>query len=128
MPLPDSSLEHILDTWRKEAAASDHNQERIKGTAFENQWIVFLTHDPVQKAQYAPPVTYAAWVSGQRVSEQDIGVDLVAKIRDTGGWCAIQCKFFAKGKTLRKEDLDSFLGLTKESVTHLSFTGCSLIF
>ena len=112
MPIPEPTLDHILDTWRKDAAASGHNQERIKGTAFENLCIAFLTHDPVQKAQYEPPVTYAAWASGQGVSEQDIGVDLVAKIRDTGGWCAIQCKFFAKGKTLRKEDLDSFLAMS----------------
>ncbi len=70
MPLPDSSLEHILDIWRKEAAASGHNQERIKGTAFENLCIAFLTYDPVQKAQYAPPVTYAAWASGRGMNGQ----------------------------------------------------------
>ncbi len=116
MPVPGFYLEHILDAWRKEAVASGHNQERIKGTAFENLCIAFLTHAPVQKAQYAPPVTYAEWASGREMSEQDSGIDLVTKIPDTGGWCAVQCKFFAKGKTLRREDLDSFLGFTKESV------------
>ena len=109
-----SSLGRILSTWRDEAAASGYSQERIKGTAFEKLCSVFLTHDPVQKAQYEAPVSYAEWASNQGLPEQDIGIDLVAKLRDTEGWCAIQCKFWAKGKTLRKEDLDSFLAMSSK--------------
>ena len=109
-----SSLDRILATWRDEATASGYSQERIKGTAFEKLCSVFLTHDPVQKAQYEAPISYAEWASNQGLPEQDIGIDLVAKLRDTEGWCAIQCKFWARGKTLRKEDLDSFLALSSK--------------
>ena len=109
-----SSLDRILSTWRDEAAASGYSQERIKGTAFEELCRVFLTHDPLQKTLYEPPMAYAEWASNQGLPEQDIGIDLVAKLRDTEGWCAIQCKFWAKGKTLRKEDLDSFLAMSSK--------------
>ena len=34
---------------------------------------------------------------------------MVAKLRRSQGWCAIQCKFLAKGKTVSKAEVDSFL-------------------
>ncbi len=108
------SLDRILSIWRDEAAASGYSQERIKGTAFEELCRVFLTHDSTQKMQYEPPMTYAEWASSQGLPEQDIGIDLVAKIRDTGVWCAIQCKLWAEGRTLQKRDLDSFLAASSK--------------
>ncbi len=35
-------------------------------------------------------------------------IDLVARERETGELCAIQCKFYDPETTLRKEDIDSF--------------------
>ncbi len=58
---------------------------------------------------YEAPVPYAEWAAGQGLPGNDAGIDLVAKIRDSGDWCAIQCKFWAKGRTLPKRDIDSFL-------------------
>ena len=109
-----SSLDQILAIWRDEVVASCYSQERIKGTAFEKLCRVFLTHDSTQKMQYEPPMTYAEWASSQGLPEQDIGIDLVAKIRDTGVWCAIQCKLWAEGRTLQKRDLDSFLAASSK--------------
>ena len=103
------NLEDILDIWRTEAAASDYSKERIKGTAFEKLCIPFLTYDPLQKTYYETPIPYADWASSQGLPEGDIGIDLVAKLRGSDGWCAIQCKLWAEGKTLQKKDIDSFL-------------------
>ena len=112
MYTPNSSLEAILNTWRKEVASSDYDRERDKGTAFEELCQAFLTHDPLQKTLYEPPITYAEWADEEGIFAQDIGIDLVAKLRGYDGWCAIQCKFYAKGKTLQKREIDSFLALS----------------
>ena len=45
---------------------------------------------------------------------QDIGIDLVAKERDSGKLCAIQCKFYDPKTTLQKSDIDSFLATSGE--------------
>ena len=108
-PSSTSSLDDILDAWRKEAAASSYGQERVKGTAFERLCVVYLTHDPTQRTQYEPPSRYGDWAREQDLPETDIGIDLVAKVRGGEGWCAIQCKFWAKGKQLQKAEIDSFL-------------------
>ena len=104
-----STLDGLLNAWREEAAASAFNQERVKGIAFERLCIPFLTHDPTQKTQYEPPVHYGDWARERGLPETDLGIDLVAKIRNGEGWCAIQCKFWAKGKRLQKAEIDSFL-------------------
>ncbi len=111
-----SKLETILDAWREEAAASSYSKERIKGTAFEKLCIPFLTHDPVQSTYYEPPITYAEWAASQGLPlpKGDIGIDLVAKIRDSEDWCAIQCKLWAEGSTLQKKDIDSFLATSSK--------------
>ncbi len=104
-----SNLDTILEHWREQAAAGDYNKERFKGSAFEALCKVFLTHDSVQRGLYEPPMTYAEWAQKMGLPIDDTGIDLVAKIRETQQWCAIQCKFYAEGKTLQKSDIDSFL-------------------
>jgi predicted helicase len=43
------------------------------------------------------------------VAANDIGVDAVAKIRGEDSYCAIQCKFYAEGRSIPKAELDKFL-------------------
>jgi len=114
-----STLENILNSWREEAESSNYSKERIKGTAFEELCIAFIANDPVQQGYYDSPMPYSEWASMQGIerSEQDIGIDLVARLRDTQDtpeWCAIQCKFWARGKTLQKKDVDSFLAASSK--------------
>ena len=78
------NLDEILNTWREEAAASPHSRERIKGAAFEELCIAYLTHDPTQMTQYEPPVRYGDWARDRGLPEMDVGIDLVAKIRGGG--------------------------------------------
>jgi len=103
------SIDTVLDQWRQQAATSKYSKERIKGTAFEDLCKAYLTHDPIQCRLYESPMTYGEWAATMGLSEDDTGIDLVAKIRDTQQWCAIQCKFYAQGKTLQKSDINSFL-------------------
>lgn len=107
--MAEHDIDKILEGWRRRASEAGFSRERDKGTAFEDLCRAFLTHDPVQKDQYQTPLGYADWARERGLPEQDIGIDLVAKLRNTGGWCAIQCKFWAEGKTLQKKEINSFL-------------------
>ena len=114
MSISRSNLDTLLNSWRAEAEEAGYNKERIKGTAFEDLCRVFLTHDSVQKTQYEPPIPYAEWAENEGISQQDTGIDLVAKLRGTEEWCAIQCKFWAKNKTILKAEIDSFLAASSK--------------
>ena len=103
------TLDELLSRWRQAAASADFNQERVKGHAFERLCQVFLTHDPTQRNQLEPPVPYSQWAREHGRSQVDLGIDLVAKDRITDGWCAIQCKFYAKTKSVAKKEIDSFI-------------------
>ena len=65
-------LDIILNQWCKEAAAAGYSKERIKGTAFERLCKAFLTHDPMQKTQYEPPVRYGEWARARGLPETDL--------------------------------------------------------
>ncbi len=102
-------LDDILSAWREEAAKASFSRERVKGTAFEQLCVAFLTHDPIQKTLFEPPQRYSDWARERGLPETDLGIDLVAKVRGADGWCAIQCKFWAKGKRIPKSEINSFL-------------------
>ena len=119
-------LDDLLTGWRQQAATAGYRRERDKGTAFENLCIAYLQNDPIQARQYEQPMLYSDWTQAperrdDRVAEplgfyaepersaQDLGIDLVAKLRDEEGWCAIQCKFHATGSRIAKKEIDSFL-------------------
>ena len=121
-----SALDALLAGWRQQAATAGYRRERDKGTTFENLCIAYLQNDPIQARQYERPMSYSDWAQAperrdDRVAEplgfyaepersaQDLGIDLVAKLRDEEGWCAIQCKFHATGSRIAKADIDSFL-------------------
>ena len=121
-----TALDDLLADWRQQAATAEFRRERDKGTTFENLCIAYLQHDPIQARQYERPMSYSDWAQvperrNDRVAEplgfyaepersaQDLGIDLVAKLRDEEGWCAIQCKFHATGSRIAKADIDSFL-------------------
>ena len=102
------ALDNALTRWRTEASGP-LKREYDKGKAFERLCGVFLTHDPVQSMQYESPVPWEQWAEQHGLLKMDTGVDLVAKLRNEDGWCAIQCKFYAEGATIAKADIDSFL-------------------
>ena len=61
------------------------------GSAFEQLSKVFLENDETQKQQFSQIWHYSDWAKEQtNYSIKDIGIDLVAKLRDQDGFCAIQ--------------------------------------
>ncbi|TDT64436.1 type ISP restriction/modification enzyme [Frigoribacterium sp. PhB116] len=79
---------------------------RTKGRLFERLTRVFLTTDPTWTARFDEVWLWQDWPG--RDGKPDTGIDLVARERHGGGWCAIQCKFYAPASTIQKGDLDSF--------------------
>lgn len=100
-----SALQKALATIRKQAS----NTTEL-GNAFERLAKVFLENDATQIQQYIKVWHYEDWAKEHDgYSAKDIGIDLVAKLRDEEGYCAIQCKFYEADHSISKSDLDSFI-------------------
>ncbi|MEV7673460.1 type ISP restriction/modification enzyme [Streptomyces sp. NPDC088752] len=69
--------------------------------------VQYLSTDPQWTEQFTRVWMWADW-PGTEQDKRDTGIDLVAQDRETGGFCAIQCKFYEPHHTVRKEDIDSF--------------------
>lgn len=67
----------------------------------------YLGTDPAWTEQFTKVWLWADW-PGAAANKQDTGIDLVAQDRETGGFCAIQCKFYEPDHTVQKADIDSF--------------------
>ena len=98
-----SAVKILLESYRAEATT-----QRDKGTAFEKLVKAWLVTDPVQALRIERVQTWAEWAAKQGQTRTDTGIDLVATSR-AGGFIAIQCKFLAAERTIRKEDIDSFI-------------------
>lgn len=98
-----SALRKLLEDYRSGART-----EREKGTYFEELARVFFENDPQYAQRFDTVWTYADFAKERGISGQDTGIDLVARVRDEGGYCAIQCKFYKEGHRIQKADIDSF--------------------
>lgn len=98
-----SALKDLFERYR-----TGSKSEREKGTYFENLAKVFFENDPQYVQRFDKVWTYAEFAAGRGISGQDTGIDLVARVRDDGGFCAIQCKFYREGHRIQKSDIDSF--------------------
>ena len=85
---------------------------REKGTLFERAIKVYLRHEPKHRDEFEHVWLWDEWreAAGQEEFDPgpDYGVDLVAQ-RKTGELVAIQAKFYAKGTTLPRKRLESFI-------------------
>ncbi|MDC1001894.1 DEAD/DEAH box helicase family protein [Alphaproteobacteria bacterium] len=100
-----SALQKALSTIREQAS----NTTEL-GNAFERLSKVFLENDATQTQQYSKVWHYEDWAKEHEgYSVKDIGIDLVAKLRDEEGYCAVQCKFYEAEHPISKSDLDSFI-------------------
>ena len=86
------------------------------GYAFEKLAKVFFENDATQTQQYSEVWHYSDWAKDrEEYSTKDIGIDLVAKLKDEDGFCAIQCKFYLSDYSISKADLDSFISASSTS-------------
>jgi len=96
-------LRALLDKYRHLAPT-----ERDKGTYLEKLSVVFIKNDATMQSQYDDAWLFADWAKLHKYNGKDTGIDVVASIKDSSKFCAIQCKFYAQGATIQKGDLDSF--------------------
>jgi hypothetical protein len=80
---------------------------RTLAQAWDPTMRAYLGTDPTWAEQFSKVWLWADW-PGAAANKQDTGIDLVAQDRETGGFCAIQCKFYEPDHTVQKADIDSF--------------------
>ncbi|MFD4610664.1 DEAD/DEAH box helicase [Streptomyces sp. NPDC058440] len=97
-----------------EAIRVEEGNNRDRGTRFERLMAEYLRKDPEWAEQLSQVWMYADW-PGAFGDRRDIGIDLVAQDRVTGGYCAIQCKFHEPGHRIEKSDIDSFFTASGKS-------------
>ncbi|SFB14812.1 Predicted helicase [Poseidonocella pacifica] len=99
-----TALDDLLQSYRNAAAT-----EREKGTYLERLACAYLTTDPVQAEEYSRVWSWSDWAAKHGWSGRDVGIDLVAKLRNEDGFAAIQCKFYGAQHRIQKGDIDSFI-------------------
>ena len=100
----ETTFAQVLSTLREQA-----NNPREQGTLFEDLMETILPE--LYEYNFAEVWSWAQWPQRKALTgsdARDIGIDLVARIRDSQNYCAIQCKFVAPESTLQKSDIDSF--------------------
>lgn len=97
-------LRQLLDQFRDVAKT-----QREKGDYFERLAVSFLKNDPGMAQEYEDAWLLSDWAKEHRLPANDIGVDVVAKIRGEDSFCAIQCKFYGEGRSIPKGELDKFI-------------------
>ncbi|QSR31329.1 damage-inducible protein [Nocardioides sp. S5] len=102
------TIHEVLEDLR--ASALD---ERDKGDKFERLVQSFLRTDPEWTAKFDDVWTWTEWP--ERGTRTDTGIDLVARVRETDTFAAIQCKFYDEHSTVAKGDIDSFLSASSKA-------------
>ena len=99
-----TAVDRILQSYRDAAVT-----EREKGTYFERLALGFFLNDPVQAEEYDAVWTWSDWAKANDRDAKDVGIDLVAKLRNEDGFAAIQAKFHAADTRIQKAHIDSFI-------------------
>ena len=99
-----TAIDRILNFYRDAAVT-----EREKGTYFERLGLAFFRHDPVQSEEYEAVWTWSDWAKENGWDGRDVGIDLVAKLRNEDGYATIQAKCYAAETRIQKSHIDSFI-------------------
>ncbi|WP_375643491.1 DEAD/DEAH box helicase [Bartonella sp. AP83NXGY] len=106
------TLRSLLEYYRQQAKSP-----RELGTLFENLVMAYLMHDPLHYGRYEKVETYYEWAEEREGwNKNDIGIDLVAKLRNQEGYVAIQCKFYKADHQISKKDIDSFIAASGKDI------------
>ncbi|WP_297742127.1 DEAD/DEAH box helicase [uncultured Tessaracoccus sp.] len=107
------------------AGFADAPSQSEKGTKFERLMIDYFKHDATLAAQYDEVMQWTEWP--HRGSSIDVGIDLVARSKESGDWTAIQCKFYDPHRTLQKAHIDSFFTASGKRWDGVEFTNRIII-
>ncbi|WP_375641103.1 MULTISPECIES: DEAD/DEAH box helicase [unclassified Bartonella] len=106
------TLRSLLEYYRQQAKSP-----RELGTLFENLVMAYLMHDPLHFGRYETVESYYEWATEREGwNKNDIGIDLVAKLRNQEGYVAIQCKFYKADHQISKKDIDSFIAASGKDI------------
>ena len=83
-----------------------------KGSAFEELIAAYLRTAPEFADRFDQVFLWHDWPER---TGHDHGIDIVARDVATGGWCAVQCKFYDPQAHVAKADIDSFLAASAKS-------------
>lgn len=111
-----TTLDSILEHFREDA-----RNNRDLGDRFERLVAAFLRTDPLYAERFSNVWLFNDWPHKGRTG--DVGIDIVAEERTTGGYCAVQCKFYLPEHTISKEDIDSFFTAAGKD----PFTSCLIV-
>lgn len=104
------SLDALLSSYRAMARTN-----REMGTYFERLCVAYLLNDPLQCQYYESVSTWTEWAKDHGRNGKDIGIDLVAKMRNNGNFVAIQCKFYKQDHSISKDDIARFVSASAEN-------------
>ena len=99
-----ATFDELIAQVRKEV-----NGHRNQGTAFEKIVVSYLENEPIQKHRFDRVWMLKDVPDGYGIPKRDLGVDIVARERNTGKLTAVQAKFYKDGHRVSKGDIDSFL-------------------
>ena len=97
----EESFRNLLENMRN----SSHNK-REQGSKFERLMQKVFQTSPLYAEIYEK---VWLWSEFPYAETNDIGIDLVARKRDTDEYTAIQCKFYDEKTPVSKDDIDTFL-------------------
>ncbi len=103
--MPDTTTIYSILASMRLAATT----ERDKGARFEKLICRWLTADPVYAALFDKAWLWADFANETGIAAPDMGIDIVARHRDTGLFTAIQCKFYDEDTVIAKAAVDSFI-------------------
>ena len=112
-----SSLRDVLYRYKERYAwtlKDTHAGNTEKGKWFEKLCRHFFKNDPLYKQRFDDVWLWQDWPG--RGNMADTGIDLVAKLKNSEGFCAIQCKFYEAGTSVSKADIDSFITASDKTV------------
>lgn len=85
---------------------SASQSKREQGSKFELLMQKYFLTSPLYSEIYEQ---VWLWSEFPYANTHDIGIDLVAKLRDRDEFSAIQCKFYDENNSVSKDDVDTFL-------------------
>ncbi|MCP3028769.1 type ISP restriction/modification enzyme [Halobacillus sp. A5] len=88
---------------------AEYRVQRDRGTLFELLIKTYLENEPMYQRLFEEVWMLSEVPFEFNIPKTDTGVDLVAKKAMTGELVAIQCKYYSKDTSIRKEHIDSFL-------------------
>ena len=118
----EQNIDSVLEEIRNSKAS-----EREKGETFERLMLAYFRNDPLQNRLYDSVEMFGDWAGKRGWSKRDLGIDLVAKLRDSNDCVAIQCKCYSPERVLSANDITGFLASSsKRPFVHRVFVDTTL--